>query len=221
VERTCPRCGAPLSEVSPALGLASCAACDAVMDLEQVRPAPPRGPRTPADGRGVEVVEGPVPSVSWSWRGATLVFLVPFSAGWNALTVYGLAQIVADRDVGALPVALFLLAVGLGSVLLTVTFLVNRTILRLTPTALEIVHGPLPWLPTPAVPRDEVTQVYVTEVRPTKGQHVTWSLHAVGRRGHTFTLATGLDTRGQARFLEDWLEQRLGLVDRPVDGEHA
>ena len=37
--------------------------------------------------------------------------------------------------------------------------------------------------------------------------------------GTSQRLVSGLTTRDQAQYLEDILEARLGIADRPVDGE--
>ncbi len=219
---TCPQCGAAFApgNVNLALGLASCEACGSVHDLSKRRGENAAVVRTPADPAGITVVEGPSPSVSWSWRTAAVLFLILWCTIWDGILLVMFTTSLASGDYEILLFGSIHALVGVGVTWLTVASLVNRTTIALSADELTVEHGPVPWWGNRAVARGEIAQIYVTEVRGNKGSR-TYSLFAEVERGHRVPLASGIASVGRARFLEDWLEQRLGLADRPVDGEHA
>jgi hypothetical protein len=217
---TCPTCATPFvpANVNLALGVASCLSCNEVHDLSQR--APRARDRTPADPTGFDVVEGAAPVVSWAWRGWVLVFLVLWCAIWDTAMLGVVGAALANGEIETLVFCTFHMLAGVGVTYFTLAMAVNRTTLALDGETLTVTHGPLPWFGDRAVARSDVRQVYVMEDRGSKGSR-TYSVHVRVDPGHPVQLVRGLSTAERARFLEEWIERRLDLVDAPVSGEHS
>jgi hypothetical protein len=54
---------------------------------------------------------------------------------------------------------------------------------------------------------------------PERPRLLEYDLMAVAPGGRRFPLLRGFTDRQEALFLEGWLERRLGILDRPVEGE--
>jgi hypothetical protein len=85
-----------------------------------------------------------------------------------------------------------------------VAMIVNHLVLELTPTALRLRRGPLPW-PGGRIHPLELVSHLDSRVHSSGKGSATWSLDAILRDGRRVTLVA--DT---SRGLVDWLERRLG-----------
>jgi hypothetical protein len=211
----CRRCGAEL-EVQADLLLARCRACRTVTDL-----TPPRGrPEVPLPARFRVEREAGTLRIEWRWFSARTIGLL-------------LASVVFD---GTLVVQLLLLSgpplVFFGLVHAVVSFglswaalcgLFNRTRIEVEPGFLRVRHGPLPWPGNREVPVSRIRQLYCTEVdeSDSDGTSFSYSLLATPGpgAGKPLVLIKRLPKPEQALFLEQAVEQLLGIADRPVEGE--
>jgi hypothetical protein len=93
----------------------------------------------------------------------------------------------------------------------------NRTSVLVAGGRLYIRHEPLPW-PGRSVPAAGLAQLYVAV---TGGPHEPgrYELRAITARGD-YPLVTGLSQPQPALYLEQKLEERLSIPDRPVRGEY-
>lgn len=123
----------------------------------------------------------------------------------------------ADSIVGALLMLPF--AVALSYVVLAL--LINRTTIRARDGRLTISIGPLPWSGNKTILMSDLRQLYcrqiVTEGDP--GSSVSYEVVALLANGTTTRLVRGLLEADQALFLEQAIEERLGIIDEPVAGE--
>lgn len=232
---TCPSCSRPFrpADVNTALGIATCGACAQVFRLdgaEQSQLQTPTAPRVPLPEKFVvEETPGEL-HVRWRWFTPVTLFLIPFALGWNAFLVgwYALAFSGVGGDSGGepffgprlimlvFPVAHVAVGVGLGYSVLTGLF--NSTRLTVAHNLLQIRHGPLPWLGGGTWERAELAQLFVEE-ETTRNRGSTFRLSAVLRDGRQVPLLKGLREKAQARWLEQALEGRMRIEDRPVAGE--
>jgi hypothetical protein len=219
---TCPTCGKPFApgQVNLALGVASCEPCGQVHDLSRRAATHPLAHRTPADPEGLVVVDGESPAVSYAWRGWALLFLVLWCTIWDSAMLVVVGGAVSQGEWEALLFSSLHVAAGLGVTYLTVALAINHTEIRLRGDELHVSHGPLPWWGERLLSRRAIEQIYVIEDRGSKGSR-TYSVHARLTPGHPVRLVHGLSSAGRARFLEEWLEKRLGIADAPVSGEHG
>jgi hypothetical protein len=213
----CPSCGEvyPAANVNVALGVAACARGGEVHDLS-ARPALTN--RSPADGAGVRE-DGDRLLLPWLSI-PTALFLGLFCMVWDGILVSMVGAAVAQGQYEIVLAGSVHGLVGAGLTYLFVCTVVNSTAVTVLPDRLEVSHGPLPWPFQPAADRADVRQIYVIEDRGSKGRR-SYSVHAQLANGHAVQLLRGLLTPGRARFVEEWLERKLALVDRPVGGEHA
>jgi hypothetical protein len=223
----CEGCAAPCGadDVSLALGVAKCRACNTVFDLSGPEGSGPARPErepvvlhlTRALPKGFDVEETEnTTRISWGWYRMEYLFVGAWAL---ALDVGGTGLLVKQLTGGkAQPVALLFLLVLLGAgVALTYFALagfLNRTTLDARRDLLIIRHGPLPWPGNQYLPRCTLKQLFGTENarRPLFAWHGQgWDLKALDASGRGRTLVARLEEQEQVRYLEQALEKRLGL----------
>lgn len=217
----CQVCRSPLraEDVDFELSLAKCQACNAIYNLRGQRPSP--RPKAALPERFQVEEHGQGTTISWRWFRAYHVFLVFFCLMWNGFLFSW--YFVALTHETPLAVKLFpLLHTGAGVFItyMTVAGFVNRTRIDVSRDELRIQHGPLPWAGNRTLSGRELSQLYGQEVRGSKGS-VSYSLFALDKQRRQVKLLSGLDGKDQVLYLEQALEQRLGIEDSPVDGEVA
>jgi hypothetical protein len=220
VRLSCPQCGVALTDqqVNVALGVAACGACGAVSDLApQARAAAPAVQRSPGDATGLEVADGPAPQVSWSHGFIGPVVLV-FCVVWNGTLGTMMSSVVEDQGTAGLVLFVPFLISGLGMGYYGLALTLNRTTLSVGPERVELTHRPLPMFGQASIPARSIREVHVREVFGKKNSR-SYAVHAVLDDGRSVRVVGSVTTRERARFLEDWLQAKLGLVDRPVAGE--
>ena len=229
----CDSCGTqiPAADIDLATALAKCRACNAVMNFADrlgVKPRAglaPRGerPRVPQP-EGIRVEEtGNGLRVSWRWFSGMFIFLLFFCIAWDSFLVF---WYTAAFGMGAPWIfkvfPIIHLAVGVGLTYFTLAGFLNRTTLELTPDALTVRHGPIPWGGNLTLPVLELVQFYCQErYQPTRRGRplLTFQLCAVLKDGRKVSVLTGLDEREHVLFLEQTLEKWLDIKDQPVGGE--
>lgn len=228
----CPSCGTQIrgEDMNLAQMAARCPTCDALLDLRDQaaslgapgtpdRPAPidmplPSGIQVRSNARELRLV--------LRWFTPMYIFLAFFSATWIGFLVFWYA-----RARGA-PLAFQLfpllhVAVGIGLAYSTVAGFLNSTTITVERGHLSVRHGPIPWKGNRDLPADRLEQLYcqehVTHSR-NGGTTIRYSVHAVGKESRRkITLVSGLTDRDHALFIENQVEQKLGIIDRRVTSE--
>ncbi len=236
VELRCKSCGAMLREqdIEPRLAMARCSHCDAVFGIKglerPVHVATSVAPVAAADRtpipmpRGIEVVDlGTELQIKRRWFHPVFLFLAVFCVFWNGFMLIWHAAALAG---GAWFMSVFGLlhtAVGVGLAYFTLAGFLNTTTIRVARGMLRVVHQPLPWFGSVAMPAGDVKQLYCREKvsHGKNGTRVTYQLHAVTRGHRRQKLLSGLNDAEQALFVEQELERHLKIEDRPVRGELA
>jgi hypothetical protein len=236
VELECRKCGKPIADedVHVELAVARCASCRTVMDLTSRQ--------TVEDGDGNPGsrarLRAPVPMparfqvsdtasgliVTWRWFTPRLVSQALFCVIWDVLVFLGLT---ADHSKSQLEMMLSWLLFGGAAVWLTYTTLaglLNRTRVEVRSGVLSIRHFPLPWPGNRDLPARDIEQLYCEERFGHSGKQTTvrYLVNAILRSdGRTVKPLGELEQAQQALFLEQLIEQRLGIADQPVGGELA
>jgi hypothetical protein len=113
-------------------------------------------------------------------------------------------------------------AVGLGMIYYTVSLFVNRTDILLENGSLEVRHGPLPWRGNRKLSQTAIAQLFVAK-RLSHSQKSGTSEHfdlMVLDPEHIISpLLKNLPSLEHAKFVEQWVEQKLGIRNQSVEGE--
>lgn len=209
----CPRCANPYraDDVSVAAGVAACRACDLVFPL-----APDRAAKraTPRPARWREDRDGGALVLRRRWIGLHVVFLAVWCAVWDAVLV-GMALSAPEMA----PFMAIHGAVGVAMTWYTLGVLVNTTTIRVERGRLSLAYGPLWWPGGVELSARDVDQLFVEEARTNR--RTTWRVVAVDAQGVGRKVSPVLATLEEGRWLEARLEEELGVVDRPMEGEAA
>lgn len=156
------------------------------------------------------------------WNRGMGAAMLAFAVFWDGFLVFWYSMVVTMHA----PVffALFpLLHVAVGAVITYsgLANVLNATTLAVSHGTFTITHAPIPWrAPTP-FHTWELQQLY-TKQHVSHGKNsttTTYSLDAVMQDGRTRRLVSGLESADQGRFLEQRLEQYIGIIDSNVIGE--
>lgn len=192
-------------------GVLTCRECGAALEIG--RPPPARARRDCP--RDVEVDAGPAHfRVWWRWQRPWSLVVFCLLATIFAAT---LSAEAGDTQVGAMWAALAFLG-GAASAVAAYDYLahrINRTEIEVTASRIIVRHGPLPYRPRIELLRERIAQLYV---EPRREDGVTYALVAVETSGGRVPLVR-LASVTRAFYLEQQLESRLGIDDRPVAGE--
>jgi hypothetical protein len=233
----CPSCGSTLrdQDMSVQTLSARCPACHALVDLRGSVPAPaPAAADYGAQAVAREPIPVPLPggvhveergrdlTIVRRWFSWVYIFLLFFCVMWNGMLVFFYSVIFAAG--GPLVVKLFPLlhvAAGVFITYFTIAGFLNRTTFRVERDHLTVRHGPVPWRGNLDVSTMMLEQLFCTEQvsRGRNGTTVRYGVEAVLKDGRHLKLATGLDAREQALFIEQAIEKHLGIQDRRVRSE--
>ncbi len=214
----CSNCGnTRLVDVDLQRHVARCATCNAIFDTsahhggEALVPGRRRAPvKLPASIRVVEVPSGDF-TIERDWFATSHVVMALLCVAWVWVALH--FHVVVPPA----------FSVVIGSVLLyaTVAGFVNRTTITVHGGALSVRHGPLPWRGSCSVPTADLTQLFCREdVTTTRnGTQTAYSVHATRKSGPALQLLSELPDPGQALFIEEAIETRLGIVDVAMAGE--
>lgn len=225
---SCPSCRAtiPADDVHLPSGRAKCRACNAVFRLAGAdaaeAPAIPRA-RAPRP-KGIAEIPG-AEGVAYErrWWGYQFLFMVFFCILWDGFLVFWYAMALSEGNLVMLAFPLLHLAAGIGITYYTVCGFVNRTVVRVDRDRLTVRHGPLPWPGNRDLPVASIRQLY-TEMQTHRGKNgttVSYRLSAVLDDGSSVKLLSGIDSAAVPRYLEQEIEDRIGIVNVPVVGELA
>lgn len=241
----CQECGALVfaDDVDLPSSTAKCRSCNAVFSFAgQLRRATPeqrdrlRAPRP--DGleiheaggntrepgyRDAPQARGSI-TITRRWFAPHFIFLAFFCVAWDGFLVFWYS--VAAGAPGAFSIIAMVfplahVAVGVGLTYYTIAGFFNRTTIQLDEQSLAIRHAPLPWKGNHTIARTELKQLYCEhEVSHGKnGPSHSYYLSAVLMNERKVRLASmPVD---QAKYIEDILEERMGIHDMAVPGEAA
>jgi len=161
------------------------------------------------------------------WFSPVYFVLLFFCVIWNGflLLFYGVLTTSGAPFFAFLFPALHV-AVGVGLAYATVSGFVNRTVVEVDRgDVLTVRHGPLPWPGATSIPVADIAQVFVTERTSrsdSESVQASYAMNVLTRSGRRAVLVRGmLSSLEHALYIEQELERRLRIKDRPVPGEVA
>jgi len=236
----CPHCGQQIhaDDINLDKALAKCRECNAVFSfadaVDEATDAAQRVPRrreAPADmplPAGLKIEDwGPNLRFVRRWFTPTAFFMLFFCIVWDSFLVFWYTALSSEGGPGDGPGLIFWIfpighvAVGVGLTYLTLGLFLNTTVIEVG-GELTIRHGPLPFPGNRTLNTIDIDQLYCQEsVHHGKhGRvHYRYRLNAVTKDGRKIKLLSGLTEPDHAFYLEQQIEQRLGIRDRHVPGE--
>lgn len=98
----------------------------------------------------------------------------------------------------------------------------NSNVIEVDRDILTIYSGPLPWFGSQEIPVSKLDQLYSREIVERRGktsERITYNLDAKLKNGKMVNLLSELQRPDIALFIEQQLEQKIGIKDRVVKGE--
>lgn len=182
-------------------------------------------PGQPSAGADPYRSSGAVPEdlvITRRWFSVKFIGLIFFCIAWDSFLVFWYFRAGAGGSLMMILFPIAHVAVGVGLTYFTLAGLVNRTVVRVTAETLSIKHRPLPWRGVDPIPVRSLQQLYCEQkIHSGKNASSTsYNLNAVLNGGKKLTLLSRLESADQALFMEQLIEERLGLVDVEVGDEY-
>ncbi|MEJ7596155.1 MAG: hypothetical protein WKF77_32000 [Planctomycetaceae bacterium] len=170
--------------------------------------------------------------ISWSWFNPGGLFFLVFGVCACGL-VFAFLRPAGDQK---MPMEGWLVLGPIALAAFVITYislagLLNRTTVRVNHHQLTLRIGPLPWVGNLTVDSNCIDQLYCTEVkkvfrndqhldRPAGIQtHYSYSVHFVTKANRRHVLTSAIREQDQALFLEQKIEEFLGIEDRRMEAE--
>jgi hypothetical protein len=215
---TCPTCHGAIDahDVHVELGIANCRTCRGVLDLRsrsEPRPPAPLPERFVVDDN-LERLQ-----IRWRWFTARHLSRLFVALVWNGFLFLWCTNAAPASLMSWLPFGLA--ALNIGFVYTTLAGFCNSTRVWVDGAQLRIEHGPLPSRGNRRLAGSELKQLFSERRESTskRGGDPTYQVSAVLRDDRKLVLLRGLSSADQALYLEQAIEKRLGIADKPVAGE--
>jgi hypothetical protein len=159
-------------------------------------------------------------SIQWKWPRFVALPLAVFSIAWDGFLISWYSGVLRQDNVPSVMIFFPIAHVVLGLLLpyVALAFLLNSTFVEIEGGELRIRHRPLPFPGRRTVRVIDVQQLFSVERTGRKGS-VTYDVMARLASDRETKLVGGFSSEREARFVEERIERRLGLADRPISGE--
>ncbi|MEM7179954.1 MAG: hypothetical protein AAF518_03505 [Spirochaetota bacterium] len=240
----CPECGHPIvaEDINLSTVLAKCSNCHAVFSFAgDIQKKPVRTlsssdeffashsysekerPMVPLP-KGIEFAQSPDGlTIQFRWFRWTYVFMAFFSLFWNGFMAVWM-WITITQGIYAFSIFGCLHAgVGIYLAYNTITGFFNKTIIKANRQTLSIRHTPLPWPGKRDIDSQDLSQLYSKAAisRNRNSTSVSYQVHAIAKNNTHISLVKNLESSEQALYIEQAIENHLGIEDRAVKGEIA
>ncbi len=150
------------------------------------------------------------------WFGWEVIVLTFFVMIWNGAILEIFSKEGLGQDEMAKFFAPLFIAVGICITYYTLARWLNRTHVLVSPGKIAVRHKPIPWYGNKEIPVVDIKQLYSKEKvrRSSKGAHITYEVHIITNSDRNIKLLRGLETREQARYLEQEIEKYLRSCQR-------
>jgi hypothetical protein len=157
--------------------------------------------------------------IQWKWPRIIALPLAAFAVAWDAFLVSWYSGVLT-QDAPTMMVLFPIPHVVVGLVLpyVAMAFWLNSTFVEIEAGDLRIRHRPLPFPGRRTLRVGDVQQLFCVE-RTGRKDSVTYDVMARLTSDRETKLVSGLSTAREARFIEQRIEDRLGLADRSIGGE--
>lgn len=223
----CPECGTlvPADNINLDKSLAKCNHCDAVFDFEgQLLPS--RHKPTVYLPKGMELLKlRSLLELQYKWRSVkTNGFLTFFTLMWNAILFPFVAGIIISGAWGMLFFLSIHLTIGLSLLYYVISTWINTTYITVDEREVSVEHRPLkqPFNPERHFDINDVQQLFVERYvsSRTNGQpNYAFRVMLILKNGNRYKMVQGITQLDHARYIEQEIENYLGITDKKVMDE--
>ena|GEM_PF-1335017 len=159
--------------------------------------------------------------IHWRWFRPAAYFVAGVSLFVNLVLISWMRN-VGGSGLGEILFSLPFCVAGGGLIFLTLALFLNETTVTVQHGKLSIRHAPLPWWGNRTLPIEDLEQLFCKKnlTHSKDGKTGFYELHAILRNGQQITLLQYHEEPEKVLFIEQLLEEHLGIVDRPVLGEY-
>ncbi len=162
--------------------------------------------------------------IEFRWLAIQTLYLAPFCLCWDAsFFLWYRIGFISSENVPSLLYLLFHIVSGIALTYYVIAGILNRTIISVSGGAMQITDTPLTFFRNASISLEELDQLYARQ-KVHRGKKLSWSsyeVHAILKPEKNIRLVAGLNTSEQALYIEQVVEDYLGIRDRPVEGEIA
>lgn len=217
----------PADQMDAAARLARCAACGAVFGLDGGATGPADAPTTTerhprhavAQPVGIQVeTDAHTLRIEQRWYYHELLPIALACAFWSYCQYEIIVSALAENHPLTSLLAFAPLPFSGIFAYCVLAGLLNASHIEVHPEHLSMRHGPLPWPGGLGLPAAEVIQLYCKRYthHGKRTQHHHYEVRMQLKDGADRKLLGGLQTAEQALYIEQEIEQRLGLTNRKV-----
>lgn len=155
------------------------------------------------------------------WLGPQFFGMLFFCLFWNGFMVVWFSIAITQRQWAMAAFGTIHALVGMGLAYYTLAGFFNTTIITVASGMLQIKHGPIPVPGNRQIKADSLRQLYTKRVvhHGKNGTSTTYELRAQTSSGKDEKLLGNLANEAQALFVEQEIEEFLGIQDRSVRDE--
>jgi len=230
MQLTCTKCGAAIApaDINLQAAIAKCSQCGEVFGFAAQVPG---ALTTPATKPPVSMPKGFALAqqlndlvITRHWFSPSHIALLFFCLFWDGFLVVWYT--IAFTVHGPLIMFLFPLIHAAVGIFITYTMIagfVNNTDFVINDRQITVTHYPMWWPGNITIPAEQIDQLFCEEVVSSNRNSTTYTytVKVCLKGGDRLTLVKGLEQPNHAEYIEQQVEQRLRITDRPEPGEMA
>jgi hypothetical protein len=161
----------------------------------------------------------------WSSSIIQKLFLTFFCIAWDSFLVFWYSMAFSDINapwiMKVFPIGH--VAVGIGLTYYVLTLYLNKTIITLTSSTLQIAHTPIYWPGNKKIDRSELSCLYVTKSNFGNNRNTqrSYSMFYIDQRNKKQKFLNNISDPQEALYLLKVLEDTLGIAHIEVAGEYV
>lgn len=226
----CPKCKTPVGgqAINISQNIAQCPECNSVFRISDAMDQHFNNEHKSKIlmPEGIEVVPGLQLDIKLIWRKLSrlsLYYIIGGIFGGTSLAVSILLW--SELPLIVMAVMSLFMIVGFSFLFKAISNTINTTFITASSFNLQVEHRPINFLGwrDRIIDREQIAQLFVEryeESRTNDRPNYAHNLLVVMKDGSEEKLITGLKEAKVAFYLEHQIEKRLGLEDRPMDGEY-
>lgn len=229
----CPKCNTQITaeNMDMANTTATCHNCNAVFDFSFVTE---QEVTTKRKKRNIRQISKPAHfsveagdydlQIAWTWFRWEAILFTFFLIIWNSFLYVWYREVFEDQNWVMGAFAIFHLGAGIALTYHTLGMYFNKTYLSISPERIRAYTTPFPpFRGNKTIPADEVSQAYVKQVVHQNKNNKTYEYRVmiITHDARSIELIRSLKRTEFGLFIEQEIENYLGIENRPVSDAHA